>query len=88
MFKKWRHVVPEQYWEDTCPEPTKEQFASVQKEGKVRQELKNWKQQQKKNITAKVEFALFGEHGGGKMSTAEAEVAKAEDAAAVEHAEM
>ena len=88
MFKKWRHVVPEQYWEDTCPEPTKEQFASVQKEGKVRKEVKNWKQQQKKNITAKVEFALFGEHGGGKMSTAEAEVAKTEDAAAVEHAEM
>ena len=23
MFKQWRKVVPEEYWEDTCPVPSR-----------------------------------------------------------------
>jgi hypothetical protein len=41
MFDKWRKVVPQEHWLETCPEPTEEQMKSVKKEGKLCGELED-----------------------------------------------
>lgn len=66
MWDKWRKVVPQEFWKETCPEPTPEQLKAVKKEGKMRGELKEWKKSQKRAAVNKMESAIWGEDGGGK----------------------
>ena len=59
MFDKWRKVVPQEHWLETCPEPTEEQMKSVKKEGKLRGALKEWKRSQKRAAVDELEDAIF-----------------------------
>ena len=37
LYSKWLKVVPEEYWEDTCPIPKQEVLERVKKERSVKQ---------------------------------------------------
>jgi hypothetical protein len=59
MYTQWRKVVPQKFWEETCPEPTKCDWKEVKTEGKKRGEMKEWKKKQKRRCLDEVQAVGF-----------------------------
>ena len=86
MYKKWCNVVPQKYWEETCPEPSAGDSKQTKTAGKKREELRKWNKEENVKQVAVAEAAIYGEHDkGGSGGRADKENNISSDVSAPQH---